>query len=441
MPQGKNGGCRLPLLTDNIRLEDAFKKLTPCQKSLFREYIAQSREAVQSAMTEFTQSIYLHLLESEKENFVFSPLSLHSALSMLYLGTTVNSDTEHELGRAMGSLNSKLMVKGGYKQIVDSYKKEQNFLYGNNFWVQDGITVNPQFQKTVTDNLNSGVGSIDFSASNSTKIVNDWVNRMTNGKIEKIAEEFSPDTQFYLANALFFKEDWKTPFEDVDFQNRPLKAKFETPRGIEEVPMVQQINKDATYGEIFVNSVKVEVVSLPYKNDHFEMQIISPKSLKSLEILENKMNLSVTQDNNANNPNFFNLFSNPKNESQFASYIEEIYLKMPVFQARSDLDVIRPLRQLGAKKVFTSGAELGELAQGSNFGVSKISHTAVVEVTKEGTEGASATGVEIVLLSAPIPHSQVDVTVDGPFIFVVQDKLNKIPVLVGRIVDPTKKIP
>ena len=72
--------------------------------------------------------------------------------------------------------------------------------------------------------------------------------------------------------------------------------------------------------------------------------------------------------------------------------------------------------------------------------VSKFSHSALLEVSKEGTKGTEATGAEIVLLSSAL-NDRLDIVVDRPFIFVVQDKKNKIPVLVGRVMDPTVKIP
>ena len=86
--------------------------------------------------------------------------------------------------------------------------------------------------------------------------------------------------------------------------------------------------------------------------------------------------------------------------------------------------------------------------------VSRIKHTSMVEVClsssfaldscqphlyqvrKEGREGAAATGEEIALFSAAFGE-QKDIVVDRPFIFVVQDTKNKIPVLVGKITDPT----
>jgi len=61
----------------------------------------------------------------------------------------------------------------------------------------------------------------------------------------------------------------------------------------------------------------------------------------------------------------------------------------------------------------------------------------MLELTKEGTEGAAATAVEVVLF-ATASGKQKDIVVDRPFIFVVQDRENKIPVLVGKITDPTK---
>ena len=50
------------------------------------------------------------------------------------------------------------------------------------------------------------------------------------------------------------------------------------------------------------------------------------------------------------------------------------------------------------------------------------------QVTKEGR--------------APLPSTFAEpdkkIVVDRPFIFVIQDRINKIPVLVGKVTDPTK---
>ena len=205
--------------------------------------------------------------------------------------------------------------------------------------------------------------------------------------------------------------------------------------------MIQLINNNATYGEIKIwqSDEIVEVVSIPYKNDLFEMQIILPKNKAQFAQMEEKMKLSNERDLTETHSGYFNMFSSKKDEviDELKEYISEVYLRLPTFQVRSDLDVVDSLEKLGAKKVFEAGAELEELGSGS-FSVSKISHTALLEVTKEGTEEAAATGAEIV--SSAI-NDRLDVVIDRPFIFVVEDKKNKIPVLVGRVMDPTVKIP
>ena len=114
--------------------------------------------------------------------------------------------------------------------------------------------------------------------------------------------------------------------------------------------------------------------------------------------------------------------------------VSEVYLRIPTFQIRSELNVVDYLKKLGVQKVFESGAELAELGIGQ-LAVSKFSHSALLEVSK----GAEATGAEIVLLSSALKDRLI--VVNRPFIFIVQDKKNKVPVLVGRVMDPTAPIP
>ena len=96
------------------------------------------------------------------------------------------------------------------------------------------------------------------------------------------------------------------------------------------------------------------------------------------------------------------------------------------------------MKTLGATEMFTSGAELDKITAGGPIGVGNILHEAVVEVTKDGTEGSAATGVELTLFSAGF---QKHIMVDRPFIFIIQDKVNNIPILVGRIKNPTIQNP
>merc|ERR1712193_284368 len=182
-------------------------------------------------------------------------------------------------------------------------------------------------------------------------------------------------------------------------------------------PFIEQKSSRIGYEKINSSKSELEVITIPYENQLFEMQIILPKDVNGMKRLESEMLLSNTKDLNNGNAGFFNIFTKNSREEP-DEFIEDVFLKMPTFKIKTDLD-----------------AELEGISS-APISVSRIKHTSLVEVTKEGTEGAAATGVEIALFSAAFGE-QKDVVVDRPFIFIVQDKKNHIPVLVGKITDPT----
>jgi len=435
----------LSLLCWHVSLAQNLEEI-PEQEMKVKEVISQvgpayqrfAARALKDGMADFTQSMYLHLAQQpDLTNFVFSPLSLHSSLSMLFLGTTHNSDTSEEMAKALGVVNNRNILKLGYHNIVKTYTAEQNFLYGNNFWVQSGFQLNATFEKLVRDNMNSDVASLDFAEADSVRKVNAWVGNMTGGKIDNLVDSFSPDTTLFIANALYFNEKWEIPFMDKDpVTGNKLTGDFQkADSGFVNAPFIEQ--KSSLLGYQLINNTKLalEVLTIPYKNSLFEMQIILPKDVRGMKSLEGSMQLSNDQDLTPSDTNFFNVFAED-NRIESVDFIEDVFLKMPTFKIKTDMDAAEPLHKLGVHRVFSQNAELEGISS-APISVSRIKHSSLVEVTKEGTEGAAATGVEIALFSAAFGE-QKDIVVDRPFIFVVQDRKNKIPVLVGKITDPTK---
>jgi len=447
-PQSCIANMRLFLswLCCQVSLAQQLPEEIPMQDMKVKDVIGQISPAYQrfaantlkDGMADFTQSMYLHLAQQpDLTNFVFSPLSLHSSLSMLYLGTTHGSNTSKEMANALGVVNNRNILKLGYHNIVKTYTTEQNFLYGNNFWVQNGFPLNKTFEKLVRDNMNSDVGSLDFAEADSVSKVNEWVANMTGGKIDNLVDSFSADTTLFIANALYFNEKWEIPFMDKDpVTGNKLTGDFQkADSGFVNVPFIEQKSSQIGYQLINNSKLGLEVVTIPYKNSLFEMQIILPKDVRSMKNLEGSMQLSKDQDLNSDDTNFFNVFTE-NNRIESVDFIEDVYLKMPTFKIKTDMDAAEPLHKIGVHRVFSEDAELEGISNAA-ISVSRIKHSSLVEVTKEGTEGAAATGVEIALFSAAFGE-QKDIVVDRPFIFVVQDTKNKIPVLVGKITDPTK---
>eukprot|EP00090_Calanus_glacialis_P037677 TRINITY_DN6512_c0_g1_i2.p1 TRINITY_DN6512_c0_g1~~TRINITY_DN6512_c0_g1_i2.p1 ORF type:complete len:418 (+),score=114.87 TRINITY_DN6512_c0_g1_i2:30-1283(+) len=403
--------------------------LASCQDDQLQ---ATYQDSLAAAVAQFTQSIYVHLAKtSDQENFVFSPLSLHSALSLLYLATTDNSPTQDQLGAAMGIINSHDLVKTAYQKQIQQYRNQTSFLYGNHIWIGNEFVVDQEYKDAVENNFGSEISSLDFETKGAVDKVNKWIEKTTNGKIKNLVESFSADTQMFLANALYFKENWLIPFEDRDYDGNLIERVFQTDSGSQTVPMVWQESDKFGYGQIETGRGVLEVVTIPYMNENFEMQIIMAEGNKQFNILESMMEIDKERDGGK-----FNLFSKPKNESEFQ--YDEVHIMFPKFLVKSKFNAAEALKTLGATEVFTSGAELDKITAGGPIAVGNILHEAVIEVTKDGTEGSAATGVELTLFSAGF---QKHIMVDRPFIFIIQDKVNNIPILVGRIKNPTIQNP
>jgi len=398
------------------------------ENNLHTEY----RESLSAAVADFAQSIYSHLATSyNQDNFVFSPLSLHSALSLLYLATRDNSTTQEQLGVAMGMVNNHELVKTAYNIVIASYRNQRSFAYGNHIWVGKDIQLDETYNEAVTNNFDSGVSKLEFGRREAVDEVNNWIKKLTKNEIQTLVDSFTPNTQMFIANALYFKEDWLTPFDEKDSEGKKLMVDFETPSGKAKVAMIRQISEKIRYFNF--ESERVEIVTIPYKNNIFEMKIIIPAGINHLMILEDMMKQNKQRDISDNGFNFFKDLTDISEEEY-----EEVKLTIPKFIARSKFNAADALKALGAKDMFSNGVDLDKIVAGGPIAVGDILHESCVEVSKNGTQGSAATGIEVTLLSFGL---QKEVLVEQPFIFIIQDKINNIPVLVGRIKDPRSENP
>ncbi len=63
-------------------------------------------------------------------------------------------------------------------------------------------------------------------------------------------------------------------------------------------------------------------------------------------------------------------------------------------------------------------------------------HQAFIAVDEKGTEAAAATAVVMRATAAPL--KQVELRIDRPFLFVIQDDETGTILFMGRVADPTR---
>jgi serpin B len=104
----------------------------------------------------------------------------------------------------------------------------------------------------------------------------------------------------------------------------------------------------------------------------------------------------------------------------------------PGISAETAFSLVKPLQRLGMVDAFSADtADLSGISQQSHLFIFDAQHKAFVTVDEAGTEAAAATGVIIGDVSAPEP-----ITVDRPFLFLIEDVETKAVLFLGRIVKP-----
>jgi len=392
-----------------------------------------------SPLQDFTQVAYLQLASNLKnENFVFSPLSLHSALTLVFLGSKENTKTYKELQKSLGGLINTETLKYEYRNYIEFLNENPEVLYGNHIWLRNGISIKKGYRETLQEYFYAGASTIDFKSSEAIDKVNKWISKYTNGKINELVRGFNENTLMFISNALYFKDSWLYTFDEFDSKGRKIKDIFQTPQGEKEVEMIELTSATIKHEVFKINNldefVKFEAVKIPYKNENFDLKIIIPSSdsnQHSLAKLESFANFTYVKDKRTEHD--FNLFS-LVGESEFSG---EVRLKMPSFSVKSKIKAKDMFVKMQVNEIFSDNAELDYITDEKPITISDIAHEAVIEVTSNGTEGAAATGVELVFFSASLGKTR-EVTINKPFIFILEDNQRNIPILVGRVVNPVQ---
>jgi serpin B len=107
---------------------------------------------------------------------------------------------------------------------------------------------------------------------------------------------------------------------------------------------------------------------------------------------------------------------------------------MPKFSFRSTAQLKSALTELGMPLAFTDRADFTGMTKLDSLEIADVVHQAFIAVDEKGTEAAAATAVLARLTSAPL--RQVELKIDRPFLFLIQDDETGAILFMGRVADP-----
>ncbi|NSW75612.1 MAG: serpin family protein [Candidatus Atribacteria bacterium] len=364
-------------------------------------------------INEFGVSLLRELWKTKEENLFLSPAGIEMALSMAAGGA--RGKTQEEMLRVMGlsgmtletirenNLNLVKMLNGASAKV--------EVRTANSLWARKGIPFYESFLANTRQYYQAEAEIVDFADPETLSRINQWVNKATHSKIDRILDRIPQDAILVLLNAIYFKGKWLYRFDPQKTQSLPFYLLSGEPKNL---PTMWQKGKFR-----YTENDRLQAIRLPYGDPGFSMYIILPREVNGVEELLHSLDASDLE-----------AIIQGMSERQ-----GEVYLPRFTITFEEVLNDI--LKSLGMRDAFDEmNADFsGMLPIPPVAYVSEVKHKSVLEVTEEGTEAAAVTSVTINLTAAP-PEESFLMRVDHPFLLCIRDERNGLFLFVGVVTNP-----
>lgn len=191
-------------------------------------------QKLSKAHFEFSLNLYKELVadmgDGGDNNLVYSPYSVNSVLSMIFLGTSSSSNSSMQLRSLLRYDGiSYVDVHNAFKEVVgilDGNYYEKKVRSANGLFVQKGVQVTAPYDRALREFYRAKIEEMDFRNSDPGEtmgVVNDWVNDVTDGQIPALLSvPPSKDSKLLLINALFMDAKWLYPFNPLETFDKGL---------------------------------------------------------------------------------------------------------------------------------------------------------------------------------------------------------------------------
>ena len=374
--------------------------------------LTKSEKQIASSSIPFGLKLFKKINEAEGEKNIFiSPLSVSMALGMTLNGA--NGKTYDDMKTIMELTGlTQTEINEAYKSLSEllvGIDPKTKFDIANSIWYRHTLTFEKEFIDINKNYFSSEVSPLDFNDPNSVSVINDWVNRSTNGKITDILNRIPANAIMYLINAIYFKGTWKYEFDKSNTEDGMFNLLNGTGTNCK---LMYQENEFAYHA----NS-EYQVIDLPYGNTAYNMTVIL--SNESISVNE-----WITQLDEAK-----------WNEMLTSMSLQKGKLYLPKFTLEYEKLLNDDLSAMGMESAFNPGeADFTKMYKPGNIFISKVKHKTFVKVDEEGTEAAAVTSVEVSFTS--VGGNGFLMYVNRPFVFVIRERFSNTILFMGKIINP-----
>lgn len=359
----------------------------------------------------------------EEMNPVMSPVSAYLALGMTGLGA--KGETLEAFEAVMGTNMQDIaenciqnLPKGTMPdgKVSQEEERETVLSLANSVWIDHILTPTDSWITDVSGRYGAEVYRAKLADKGTMKQMNGWIKHKTNGMIEKfLSEPLEPDTCLALFNTVYFYGQWRSEFSASGTKKEEFRMEDGT------LQQVDMMRKNRTH-LFYVQGADWDGAVLPYRDGTTAFVALKPTNGQSVR----DMYAQLTEED------FVSIMQ--VDSTAYAN------LKLPKFKVSFDRVLNESLQNMGLANAFDPDAAdfsgIGT-SEAGNIYISLVRQKAVIAVDEKGTEAAAVTMVSMKATSAAPPKEEpIDVFFDSPFLYMIVDLEQQVPVFMGIMDSP-----
>ncbi len=320
-------------------------------------------------------------------------------------------DTKTQMERVLGMEVSVLneYLYSYRKSLVNGEKYKLSLANGIWFRDSESFAVKEDFLEKNASYYNAGAYKAPFDAS-TVRDINSFVKENTDGMIKDIIDEIPAAAVMYLVNAFAFEAEW----QNIYYKHQVRDGVFTTEAG-EILGVDMMYSTEGTYieDENATGFIKY------YVDRKYAFAALLPREGMSVgAYIDTLTGSGVTE---------------MLSSAEYAT----VQAAMPKFEFEFDTEMSETLHTLGMYDAFSPETAEFSLMGSSTEGplyISKVIHKTFISVGEKGTKAGAATLVEMYTGTAA-PDEIKTVYLDRPFVFMIIDCENNIPIFIGTLAD------
>jgi serpin B len=382
---------------------------------------AQSTPADQAQAVKGSNAFAVDLygqLQRHPGNLFFSPESISTAFAMAYAGARGETAAQmasvfhftlpqDRLQPAMGAL-----LAG-----MNAPQKSYELRVADALWAQQNENFLPNYLKLLKENYGAGFHPVDFRTAHEAVRgeINRWVEQQTNDKIKNLIAPgiLTPETRLVLTNAIYFKGDWRSPFETAETKDEDFY--------LSAIHPVKRPMMHRTGGYRYYEGGNFQELELPYAGGDLAMVVLLPKDRAGLPALEEAFTAAAAAE----------WMGDLKPATK-------VILTLPRFTMTQQFELSGVLEKMGMAQAFSNAADFSGMTGKPGFAISAAIHKAYIDVNEKGTEAAAATStvMRATAIRRQMPEPPIIFRADHPFLFLIRDTRSRSILFMGRVSDP-----